>query len=1016
VRKLVWTLLSLALISPTAGLALGLGEIHLHSALNQSLQADIDLLSVGPKEVDKVKVNLASYQEFSRVGVDRPAVLMFLKFKVHQAPDGRYLIEVTSDKPIREPFLDFLVEVNWPTGRLLREYTLLLDPPEMMKESAPKVVTARAGKAPTSPAPAKAAPEPTPAPAGQQHAGRELVYGPVKKNDTLWSIASDMRPNKSVSVPQVMMALLKANPEAFYNGNVNRLKAGYVLRVDDPSLIRAMSRAEAYRELRRQSRSWQDFKQQEAGSVEQRPSRPSEPAPAAASAANEKARLRLVTPDKEEKTADTGAAPSGEADSAATDNASLGQVRQQLLLAQEATAAQQRENQELRKRMKELEQQVASMQRLLSLKNNDLANLQQQASEAGKQSAAAPAGSTSPESAAPVVPAPEAAVPESKPAEPKSEAAKPAPPQPVAAAKPKPKPKPHRAPKATKPVPSSTPDPIAFARDLMGDPVIAGGLAGVVLILVLLLWLIVRRRKAGNFQESILSGGTSSMLNAKSEGGEGRASEETSFLSDFAISGMGDIHADDAEVDPLTEADVYMAYGRHQQAEELLKEAIKANPERNELLIKLLELYYTTKNKEAFAARADEAFSGLGGSGPLWDKVQRMGHELVPDNPMFNAAPENADAAEAQSSDESPVSDEVLDIGLDLDALTAEMEPSAEEAAAAGENADEFDLDLGVDFSDLDEGTESKAADETPEVEAAAPEAEEPVAESADADLAGLDWETEQPDEGAETAEEEEPAVAQTAFGDGESHLETFDTESVLEDAEASVPAEAEQGDEASGQADGNALDFDLDGFGFSSEDKGEAPVAQESASEGDDNSLDFDLSGLELNDEEASAEETPAQPTEEPQAFETVGTDEMEGPAAESSAEIEATAIDATPSEEENSLDFDLEGFREASEAEPEAPAVSAPSAAAPEPASADVASADELPDLDLNLDEELGVGEDDEFFSDLDEIGTKLDLAKAYIDMGDGDGARSILDEVVKEGDQEQRQQAEQLLKQIA
>ena len=995
-RKLVWTLLSLALLSPTAGLALGLGEIHLHTALNQSLRADIDLLSVSPKEADKVTVNLASYEEFSRVGVDRPAVLMFLKFKVHQSPDGRYVIEVSTDRPIREPFLDFLVEVNWPTGRLLREYTLLLDPPGMMKESAPKVTTARAGTAPAARA-ATAKPAATPAaktqpqPVRQQRSSKDLVYGPVKKDDTLWSIASNMRSDKSVSVPQMMMALLKANPEAFYDGNVNRLKAGYVLRIDDPSLINAMSRAEAYRELQRQTRSWQDYKQQEAGGAEQRPSRASKPSPAAASASREKAHLRLVAPKKKAESSDAAAAPSGDTTAAATDTASIEQVRQQLLLAQEATAAQQRENEELRKRMKELEQQLASMQRLLSLKNNDLATLQQQASGTGGADATKPSATTAAEPEKPKDAEPSEAepAPASAATQAKSEAAPAAPQKPVAVAKPKPKPKPASKPKpkVAAPAPSSAADPLAFARDLVGDPVIAGGLAGVVLILALLLWLIVRRRRAGNFQESILSGGTSSMLNAKAEGGEGHASEETSFLSDFAISGMGDIHADDAEVDPLTEADVYMAYGRNQQAEELLKEAIKANPERNELLIKLLELYYTSKNREAFTARADEAFSALGGTGPLWDKVQRMGHELEPDNPMFSETPGTADPAESQIADEPPRNDEVLDIGLDLDALTAEMEPSAEEAAAAGESADEFDLDLGVDFSDLDEDVDLNAMAETATPRDTA---------AADGALSSFDALAENSLEAF--SEEEEPAVAQAGFGDADSHLEAFGADSQLEPEESLAPVSVEE----PGQSEGNALDFDLEGFDFSPE--GDAPASSPEAtvSDNDGNGLDFDLSGLQLDEAEGSVDDMA------PPALEAAGADEALGAtSSEQSVDAGATGAADAAAEHDTALDFDLEGFEGLSEAESETAPVSGAGATTP---------SGDLSDLDLNLDEELGVGADDEFFSDLDEIGTKLDLAKAYIDMGDGDGARSILDEVVKEGDQEQRQQAEELLKQIA
>ena len=129
VRKLAFKLLSLLLVLPSAAYALGLGDIQLHSALNQPFNADIELLSASSSDIGSLKVSLASYDEFSRLGLDRPAALMFLKFSVQQR-DGTYYVKVSSKQPIKEPFLDFLVDVSWGSGQLLREYTVSLDPPK----------------------------------------------------------------------------------------------------------------------------------------------------------------------------------------------------------------------------------------------------------------------------------------------------------------------------------------------------------------------------------------------------------------------------------------------------------------------------------------------------------------------------------------------------------------------------------------------------------------------------------------------------------------------------------------------------------------------------------------------------------------------------------------------------------------------------------------------------------------------------------------------------------------------
>lgn len=894
VRKLAYTLLSLLFVLPSAAFALGMGDIRLHSALNQTFNAEIELLSVSADEAESLTVNLASYETFARVGLDRPAALMFLRFGVEYR-DGRHFIKITSTEPIREPFLSFLVEASWRSGRLLREYTVLIDPPGIGEKEPPAVrapvvaATAPAtARVPATTVSGTAATAPgTPA---DTAATGGLRYGPVKADETLWAIASRMRPNKSVTPQQMMMALLKANPDAFFDSNVNRLKMGYVLRVDDPALISAMSHAEAVRAISAQNRAWQDYTRQAGAVAAERPVVATTAQAARAVATPEEPRLKLVAPEG----AETAAAGTS------TDAAASGELRQELLLAQESAEAHLRENEELRKRMQELEGQLASMQRLLSLKDSDLAAMQQQLGEQRQVEAVPSAREGAVPAEVPVTaspaPATEAAPVDAAAPEEKVAVTEPAPvteqPMPVAPvvdeAKPAPAPvtKPAR-PVVTAPAPVEQP---SLLDDLLDNPLMLVGAAVVILALLVLAGLYMKRRRSGGpgFSESILTAGGTSLLNSKAT--PGAPSEESSLFSDLAVSGMNSMQGGDSEVDPLTEADVYMAYGRYQQAEELLKEALGAHPERHDVKVKLLEVYYSTKDRAAFEPLADEVFNALEGNGPLWGKVLVMGHELCPDNPMFSETPEAGAGLELGGPS---ASSDVLDIGLDLDALAEDMESSADAGGAA------FNLDLGVDFSDLEEG----AAELQP---AAAVAAEKMVEEPADVvfDLSGLE----------ETAAEPEaqPVPAVTA----------------------AAPAEAEHPEQG--------VEFDLGDF-------------------------QFDEVGVEAETPVVTAEEAPAKAT----------------------------------GQQESALDFDLgdlglELGDEAADAPLELDEVAG---------EANLADLGELSDLgDLG---DLG---------DLDAVGTKLDLAKAYVDMGEPDSARSILGEVLAEGDDKQKAQAQELLDQLS
>ncbi len=1009
VRKLVRTLLSLSLVSPLTALGLGLGDINLHSALNEELEAEIELLSAEPGDVASIKAGLASYEDFARLGIERTSNLMLLQFAVETRPDGQPFVKVSSVRPIREPFLDFLLELNWRKGRLMREYTLLLDPPELVKDKAPAT---RAPVTAAAPAPVQAT---TTAPATLTQSGRSqapvaggngenLVYGPIKADDTLWSISTRLRPDDSVSIKQMMMALYRANPHAFLDNNINKLRKGAVLRLDDLGLIHQLSQADAAREVELHSRRWSDTRQALGGEGAGRKQSDAPVATPSSVGAPKEPRLKLVAPEGDAKAKTAGAGSKDD----------LGAVRQELMLALEAAEAQRRENAELQERLRELESQLASVQRLLTLQSPDLAQLQQQLGEqanAGEtaeqpKAPAEPAEAVKPAAPAETPAAPEvepkeqpAAVAEAKPAE------KPVEQAPVKETKAEPKVPPKSETKPKPPVkrpPVVEPEPVSFLDELLGNWMMLGGI-GFGLILLILGGMIVRRKmNGGGFQESILSGGTSSMLSPKEGDGSSSSSLETSLISDLADDGMGGMPAQESEVDPITEAEVYMAYGRHQQAEELLRDAIEQEPERHELLGKLMEIYYKTKNRQAFEEQAGAAHAATEGQGAVWERIAVMGHELAPENPLFADAPEQASAA-IEDDDPSVAIDDVLDIGLDLDALAAEMEPSDEFGADA---TDDLGIDLGLDLDDAVE-EEAQAGDSEPAETGASSgdemeglgdldfgldsAAEEPSGESDTDSLAGLDFGLDSSAEEQQSGESDTDDLGNLDFGlDTHAEAEQPDDSDISGldgldfgiDSEGEAPAAADDAGE-SGLAGG--LDFVSDTSEADST-PSDAEVSTEAA--GEESGLAFDMSEFSLPEEDAGA----AEPELDEGHVGALDESENEVEAMDFGMEMEdLTEAPAESAEQEEVLDFGLD---------------TAESDAATKSTNLDDFGLD-LGDFDVD-------GAD--FGDGLDEIGTKLDLATAYVEMGDADGAREMLEEVMSGGDESQKQKAQQLMQQIA
>lgn len=686
---------------PLGAHAAGLGKLSVTSALGQPLVAEIELFAADKAELDSLSASLASETAFRDARVDLAPVLSTLRFTIEKKPGGKAVLKVSSTRPVNDPFIDMLVELNWASGRIVREYTMLLDPPGMAvaqtvspvvvapqapaseptpasvfaiaPEPAPEAIAEpvaepapQAQPEPTPQAVAEAAPEPAPKtvaeaapePAPQttsepppqtisepppeaapesapetvaeaapvsgqpaaepeaaqtaQSAPQEAAESPdsvaVKRGDTLSGIASRVRP-QGVSLEQALLGLYRDNPQAFA-GNMNRLKAGQTLKVPSEESLTAIPQKEAAREVRLQAADWNAYRQKLASAVSATP----EAEPASAQAASGK-----ITPKVEDRAQPAAeaqqdvlklskAAPAAETAAAAETRA----LQEKLRAQEEDAAAREKALQEAGQRVAMLEKQIEDMRKLAEMRET------QAEAAAPEAQAPAPGPEASQADAAPE-PAAEAAAPMEAPAADEEPAfAVPA----------------EGVPEA--PVPADNwYDPFLADPLYWGGGLAALGLGGV------LWWMMAgsRRRKAGNtLEDSIMTGGDLRPGNAMALASGGSVNTgDSSFLTDFSQAGLGNI--DTHDVDPIAEAEVYMAYGRDAQAEEILREAIGKNPDRHEIRVKLLEIFAAQRNTAAFEAVAGELYAALGTQpSSLWDKACEMGRDIDPSNPLYGGA------------------------------------------------------------------------------------------------------------------------------------------------------------------------------------------------------------------------------------------------------------------------------------------------------------------------------------------------------------------------------------------
>ncbi len=981
-RKLAVALLSVGVMLPGLGHALAVRDLQTKSALGEPYQGEIELVEVGDLNADEIKVSLATQEDFERLGVERVYFLTDLRFDVVLNGAGRSYVKITSSKPVREPFLDFVVRIAWPGNTRLQGVTALLDPPVLAdttpQEVARPLVAQPVVAAPVKPAPVvDAAPQQTeppkpvlpptadkrpvrqPAPVDKAPAAPQPVPQPdgyrTRAGDTMWKVAEQLRPSDAVSVSQTMIAIQRANPKAFAGSNINQLKRGQVLRVPSEAQIREVSAQEAAASIREQNSEWRS----RAAPVDkpaldaQQVNATAEPVAPKPAAAAPKPEVKLLAQSDK-----AGASAAGK-EQGAVKPADAKKLDENRVKAEAAKA----EKEKLAAKVGTLDAKVKSNDQQLAVQNAKLADLQaklkdQQAkaeaakveaakAEAAKNAEAAAAGDkptataeeldaiTSPD------PAPATAAAETAPA---IEAA------PLPAA------------------PAVQPAPAPVVEEPSKLPLIAGG-AGLLALLGAGFFFMKRRREQAEEEEALAE--LEGMDDRLAEIGGGAAPEagfgfqddlrdaddftlpEASFESAPAAAAP----RDSVLADPLEEVEQYLAFERYPQAAGFLVKSIAANPDRADLRLKLLEVYAHLDDHAGFAEQ--ESWFEQQGDLDSLAKAEDMKASMSP----LPVAKGDDELLEFESGLGKPQAgqDEIAsleDLEMDFNASVSASSPALQ---AVSDNDLGLDADFSLDIPD-----------------------EKPVA-SAAAD-SGLSL-----DEDLDFSFESKPASAPASAADDLS----FDLDTSFD-----APAVAEKTTAAD-----EGMDFSLDDVSL------DEPALDMTSTEvglGDMDLSDFDLDAPVASETAATAAVAPAAAADDL----SFGLDDLEVASVEPAAAAES---------------FDLEGDFSLDD-------VPATDVSFDDVVQADSGMNDAAADFDaaLNLDDMAAAapvaaaaaapaaapaGMDDEFdfLADTDENATKLDLARAYIDMGDMEGARDILQEVLNEGSTTQKDEAKGLLNQV-
>ncbi len=956
-----WLWAGIFLLYPWVAYAAGLGKLTVLSSLGQPLSAEIDLVSVQKDELTTLSARVASPDAFQQANMQYSPALIGVRMTIERRSDGKPYIKIISTRSVNDPFLAILIELTWAQGRLLREYTALIDPPGYsptpapvtppVAATAPVAPSAATDTKPIAPAPqpeASAAPALPPKPSPKATPGKAAAPAKaegseyaVKRGDTLAKIAAGVKP-EGVTLDQMLVSLYRNNTDAFA-GNMNRLKTGTILRVPEKERIAETTQAEAVKEVRVQAANWNAYRLKLAEAAGNAPAQ--ETTKSAASG-----KITTAVEDKAAaKEAPKEVLKLSKGDAAASGKAAGGKpmsAKDRMRMLEEEAVAREKSLAEANERVAQLEKNIKDMQRLLEIKGgvppgakppvappakaDQVAKAEPAKAEPPK---AEPAKAEPPKDAAkaaveppkgdqkgapPVVEPPKGEAPKAAEA-PKAEAPKAALPQPKKAAPP--------------PPPPPEPGLVDQIMAAVSNPIyLAGGLGGLALLGGGAFW-VARRRRAQAASNDAGGPKTAPTL-------AGAAAPAASMAASPLMSPV----AGGDDVDPLAEADLYLNFGRDAQAEEVLKEALQKNPQHAEAQLKLLQIYAARKDKAAFEKIAQGLHTQTSGVGDTWIKAAGMGYAFDPENGLYEAG-KSAPAAAAPAA-AGPIA------GTDLD-FDLELSPGASPAAT------DVPLESGDKTMIMQPG-----------------------------ELAGMGGGL---DDLTATHDITQDSVAAQAFSPDAAASPDFTLNAPASGIATNVPdftvdaAPDEQtktnvtGDSAAAGPMVSAIDFNFDAPAAPAAEPAEFKhdstmvLTPENQDKAEGLGMDFDIGG--------GAEPAPAAPA----------------PAAPAGA---SSVIQLDPD-----FKLDLGG---------DATLAPGAEAAAIAPAIPDI----KLDDISLNLDDApkaadaaapVGGGAKDDHWYD---VQTKFDLAKAYQEMGDKDGAREILQEVIKEGDAAQQAEAKQLL----
>lgn len=632
----------------SSAMALSLGRITVQSALGEPLRAEVDLLDINAEEAASLQPSVASPESFKAAGLDYNPALSNLQASLRRRSDGRAYIRLSGERVINDPFVDLILETRWSSGRIVRDYTLLFDPPNLRTTAAATPTPAQISPQPVaSPPRPVVSPAPAPSTAGVKAASEAArtatpaaarapmaLTAPagatkvsVKPGDTASRIAAATRPD-NVSLDQMLVALLRTNPASFMGDNVNRIKAGTILNIPTPEQAASTPAAQAAQLIVAQSRDFNEFRR----------------------------KLALAAPDTPLIVTDRIAA--GAIEARVEEKKSIAAAPDKLTLSKAAIEKVTAEDKLAKDRSaKDSADRAAEIAKNIS----DLGKLGNASSAAATSTAAASANAAT---ATLVGPASAGA---SAPIGIAASSVKAAPP---VVAKPQ----------------------VGVFDGLLENPLLPAG-AGVVVLLAILGFYRSRQRKNDHPADSFMldkrvrpdtyfavSGGQNVDTH------HGAAAESSIVSAPSQLEGVG---VDD--VDPVAEADVYLAYGRDLQAEEILKDALRAAPERIAIHQKLLELFAKRRDLKSFQHVAAKAFRLTDSDSLEWQRIRELGLSIDPGNPRYLPGWQPAEA-EGKPSIPAPLEDTATRPGGAVSPQAGVLQASAA-----------VDLDLDLDFSLDDE-------------------------------------------------------------------------------------------------------------------------------------------------------------------------------------------------------------------------------------------------------------------------------------------------------------------------